>query len=346
MIDSSAGASDDQLFISDSTGYVRGLELETGKLLWSTLLDEHPYVHLWSTPIYVPDADLVLAGTASYEEVTGVDPLTFRGSLVALDARDGHERWRFATTPDEADGSGVAIWSSAAVDTERKTLYIGTGNNYAAPGSALSDAMLAIDYTSGELVWSHQFLADDVFSIVFAPGPDYDIGATATLFSAGGRDLVGIGIKSGLFAALDREDGSLVWTTQVAPGGYFGGIISPSAYAEGALYVLSNDEGASEVVAAALDAASGDVLWQHRLPGRTFSGAAYANGLVYAGIMDGTLIAYDAKTGEQRWKTTLPDAVASPIIADGTLLVPWGYSVTLNPTTPGAGGLTAYAPSE
>ena len=46
-------------------------------------------------------------------------------------------------------------------------------------------------------------MADDVFSILDAAGPDYDIGAAANLFRADGRDLVGVGIKSGLYAALE-----------------------------------------------------------------------------------------------------------------------------------------------
>jgi polyvinyl alcohol dehydrogenase (cytochrome) len=346
LVDSSAGASDDRLFISDSKGFVHALDLSTGKLLWSQKLDEHPFVHLWSSPIYIPEQDLVVVGTSSYEEVTGVDPLTFRGSLVALDAEDGHERWRFRTTPNDTDGTGVAIWATASVDAERELLYIGTGNNYAAPGSELSDSLVAIDVATGTKVWSHQFLADDVFSIVFAPGPDYDIGSTATLFTAGGRDLAGIGIKSGLFAALDRDTGELVWTTQVAPGGFFGGIISASAFAEGSLFVAANDETTGEVVNAALDAQSGDVLWQHRLPGQTFSGVAYANGLVYFATMKGTLVAYEAASGDELWRDTLPDAAASPIIADGTLLIPYGYILTLaaDSTSPAQGGLIAYTP--
>ncbi|HMI91917.1 MAG TPA: PQQ-binding-like beta-propeller repeat protein [Polyangiales bacterium] len=358
LVDSSAAVSADRLFVSDARGSVHALARDDGELLWSQRVDEHPEVHLWSSPIHIPDVELVVVGVASYEEIVGKTELSFRGSLVALDARDGHERWRFYTTAaNDEEGAGVAIWSTVAVDVERKVLYVGTGNNYQAPGSDLSDALLAIDYVSGERVWAHQFMADDVFSILDAAGPDYDIGAAANLFSAGGRDLVGVGIKSGLYAALDREDGTVVWTTQVSPGGLFGGIISASAYADGAIFVLSNDAASGEVAAAALDAENGKPIWQRRLPGQTFSGVAYSNGLVFTGTLDGTLSALDARSGEPLWSDRLPDAVASPIVADGTLLVTWGYPVSLgtdatvdeagmsNDPAVGAGGVVAYAPA-
>jgi polyvinyl alcohol dehydrogenase (cytochrome) len=348
LVDSSAAASDEWLFVSDSRGFVSAFARADGAQLWSQRIDEHPEVHLWSSPIYIADQELVVVGVASYEEIVGKTELSFRGSLVALDARDGRERWRFYTTKADAEeGAGVAIWSTVAVDSERKRLYVGTGNNYQAPGSAHSDALLAIDYVSGELVWAHQFLADDVFSILEAAGPDYDIGAAANLFRAGDRDLVGVGIKSGLYAALDRDDGTLVWSRQVSLGGFFGGIISASAYADGAVFVLSNDAAQGEVVAAALDAASGQPIWQRRLPGQTFSGVAWNNGLVFAGTLDGTLTALDAESGETRWSDALPDAVASPIIASGTLLVTWGYPVTLaSDEAVGKGGVIAYTPEQ
>jgi polyvinyl alcohol dehydrogenase (cytochrome) len=348
LVDSSAAVTAERLFVSDALGSVHALARDDGALLWSQRVDEHPEVHLWSSPIHIPGEELIVVGVASYEEIVGKTELSFRGSLVALDAHDGHERWRLYTTADdEREGAGVAIWSTVAVDVERKLLYVGTGNNYQAPGSELSDALLAIDYVAGELVWSHQFMADDVFSILDAAGPDYDIGAAANLFRADGRDLVGVGIKSGLYAALDRENGSVVWTHQVSPGGLFGGIISASAYADGAIFVLSNDAALGEVVAAALDATTGTPIWHRRLPGQSFSGVAYSNGLVFTGTLDGTLSALDARSGEPRWSDKLPDAVASPIVADGTLLVTWGYPITLGTDAAvGQGGLIAYAPGD
>ena len=55
-------------------------------------------------------------------------------------------------------GSGVSIWSSAAIDKGRKLAFIGTGQEYSRGVSTPnSDALVAIRYETGELVWSQQF---------------------------------------------------------------------------------------------------------------------------------------------------------------------------------------------
>src|SRR6185295_725528 len=161
-----------QVFAADGHGAVHALDRKTGKVQWSQRVDAHEQAHLWSSPIYVEDEGSVIVGVASSEEVVPDGPATFRGSVVALDADDGDERWRFYTTAgDEREGVGVAVWATVSVDLERKALYVGTGNNYRAPGSDLSDSLLAIDLVQGTRLWSKQFLPDDIFSLAGAEGP-------------------------------------------------------------------------------------------------------------------------------------------------------------------------------
>jgi polyvinyl alcohol dehydrogenase (cytochrome) len=343
-IDSSPAVTRDRVFVTDTAGSLHALDRATGVVDWSVRVDPHPEAHLWSSPIVIESANLIVVGVASYEEVTTKDALTFRGSVVGLDLATGAERFKTFTTAGDADeGAGVAVWATASVDEARGLLYIGTGNNYVAPGSDLSDAMLAIDYASGDIVWSHQFLADDIFAITGASGPDHDIGSTANLFSAGGRDFVGVGIKSGVYAALDRDTGTPVWMANVSPGGIFGGIIAASAYANGLIYAAGNDPDAGETAVAAIDAASGAIVWDARLPQQSFGGLAYANGVVFMGTLSSTLTAFDALSGAVLWSETLTDVAASPAIANGMLFVAWGYPITLSSTdATSVGGLTAY----
>jgi polyvinyl alcohol dehydrogenase (cytochrome) len=342
LIDSSVAVTKSQVFVSDGHGWVHSLERSSGTIQWSQHVDMHPEAHLWSSPIFIEDENLIVVGIASHEEVVFKDAVTFRGSVVGLDATSGMERWRFATTK-ASDGPGVAIWGTAAVDTKRKLLYIGTGNNYAAPGSELSDSMLAINYQDGSNVWHSQFMADDIFSLGGATGPDYDIGSTANLFTAGGKDLIGIGVKSGKYAAFDRDSGMMAWSTQVSPGGIFGGLISAPAYADGLIFAASNDPDAGQTVVAALDGMTGTVTWHHEMPMQTFSGVAYANHIVYVGTMASTLAALDATNGNVLWMDTMPDVAGSPVVLDGTLFVPFGYPLTLADGKPGTGGMIAYS---
>lgn len=341
-IDSSPSVSGDRVYVSDAKGMVHALDRASGMVLWSVPADTHTEAHLWSSPIAIESAGLVVVGTASHEEVVFKQQRTFRGSVVGLDAATGTERFRVQTT-EGSDGPGVAVWGTVAVDEERGVLYVGTGNNYAAPGSKYSDAMLAIDYGTGEVVWAHQFLADDIFAIAGATGPDYDIGSTANLWTTpDGKDLVGIGIKSGVYAALERDTGNVAWMTPVSPGGIFGGIISAPAYANGMIYVASNDAAAGQTSVMALDGATGSTIWHDALPQQSYGGVAYANGLVYVGTLSSQLFAFDATSGARVWTEMLPDVVASPVISNGMLFVTWGYPISLNGGANAAGGMSAY----
>jgi polyvinyl alcohol dehydrogenase (cytochrome) len=343
LIDSSLAVTAARVFVSDGHGAVHALDRNSGARQWSQPVDTHPQTHLWSSPIYIEDADLVVIGVASSEEVVVAGKVTFRGSVVALDAASGKERWRFYTTAaDAAEGAGVAVWATVSVDTQRKVLYVGTGNNYGPPGSALSDSLLAIDYVQGNLLWHSQFLADDVFALSGGSGPDYDIGSTANLFTAGGKDLVGVGVKSGVYAAFERDSGTLAWMTQVSPGGIFGGLISAPAYASGMIFAASNDGDADQTIAAGIDAVSGKIAWQRALPMQTFSGVAYANQVVYVGTMSGAINALDATTGEPLWRDVMPDVAGSAAIAEGKVFVSFGYQLTLASGDPGSGGVVAY----
>lgn len=341
-IDSSPAVAGDRVYISDAHGIVHALDRATGNVLWSTPADTHSEAHLWSSPIVIEAQQLVVVGTASHEEVVFKEQRTFRGSIVGFDSASGIERFRVHTS-EGSDGPGVGVWGTVSVDEDRGLLFVGTGNNYAAPGSELSDSMLAIDYSAGTLTWSHQFLADDIFAIGGATGPDYDIGSTANLWSTGaGKDLIGIGIKSGAYVALERDTGTMAWMQQVGPGGIFGGIISASAYANGIVYVACNDAAGGQTLVKALDAATGDVIWDDALTQQTYGGVSYANGVVFVGTMAMELVAFDAMTGDRLWTEMLPDVASSPVVAQGMLFVPWGYPISLSGGENAAGGMTAY----
>jgi polyvinyl alcohol dehydrogenase (cytochrome) len=341
-IDSSPAVSGERVYLSDAKGLVHALDRATGAVIWSVPADPHPEAHLWASPIIIESESLLVVGTASYEEVVFKEAMTFRGSVVGLDSVTGAERFRIRTS-EGSDGPGVAVWGTVTVDEERGVLYVGTGNNYAAPGSELSDSMLAIDYATGTLVWSHQFLADDIFSISGATGPDYDIGSTANMWTTpGGKDLLGIGIKSGMYVALDRDTGDVQWMANVSPGGIFGGIISAPAYANGVIYVAGNDAAGGQTSVKALDAATGAEVWHDALPQQSFGGIAYANGVVFVGTMASELTAFDAMSGARLWTETLPDVAASPVISNGMLFVSWGYPITLSGGDGAVGGMSAY----
>jgi polyvinyl alcohol dehydrogenase (cytochrome) len=347
VIDSSPAVTDTKIFVSDNNGGVHALERASGKVLWSVAVDMHPQAHLWSSPVYLPGSDLVIVGVASGEEETQ-EPMggyTFRGSVVGIAGADGAQKWRFSTAEAGSSGPGVSVWSTAAVDLARKALFVGTGNNYAAPSSPHEDSLISVDIETGALRWATQFTKDDLFTVfMMGGGPDSDIGSSANLFTVDGKDLVGVGIKNGKYVALDRDTGMMQWSAMLTQGGVLGGVISASAYADGTIYVASNDSGQTR--AFALNAKDGSQLWASTPEPNTltYGGLAYANGVLYWCTDVGTIHALDAATGKELWSDKATDSIASgPTVVDGVLYVAWGYQWTLlDDGQPGTGGLIAY----
>jgi polyvinyl alcohol dehydrogenase (cytochrome) len=68
-------------------------------------------------------------------------------------------------------------------------------------------------------------------------GPDYDFGGSGPNML--GSNLLGIGQKSGIYWALDPDNGSVVWQTQVGPAGILWG----TAFDGASIYVpITNSE--------------------------------------------------------------------------------------------------------
>ena len=55
------------------------------------------------------------------------------------------------------DPPASGVWNAATLDPDRDTLYIGTGDNYSDPVTPLSDAIVALRMSTGEILWSKQF---------------------------------------------------------------------------------------------------------------------------------------------------------------------------------------------
>jgi outer membrane protein assembly factor BamB len=266
---------------------------------------------------------------------------------------------------DDVNAGGGA-WYPPAVDLERGIAYWGTGNPAPWPGTKefpggtsrkgpnlYSDSVLAVGIRDGKLRWYQQANPHDLF--------DHDLQLTMLVDDAGGRQLVIASGKLGIVFAYDAKTGDPVWetpvgthlnddlkelpvTTPVSPGP-LGGVLTPMAHADGVIYVpvVENpatyvpavpnfvsdfDLGGGEGLLVAIDATTGDILWEHKLDkGMNLGGATVVNDLVFTSTNDGTVYALDRSTGDEVWTFTAGGPINGwPAVVGDTVLIPVGAS--------------------
>ncbi len=343
------------LLFGDQSGWFYALDAKSGQLRWKRRVDDHEAARL--TGSAVAKDGVVFVPVASWEEGLALNPTyaccTFRGSLVALRVADGTVVWKtYLVTPptkrgvnsagaDRLGPSGAGIWSAPTLDPKRGVLYVTTGDNYSSPATPSSDAIIALNLKSGQIVWTRQTTANDVYTSACGNkgpncptenGPDFDFGASAILVTtAGGRDLLLAGQKSGLVYALDpARKGEILWEARVGKGGVLGGVQWGMASDGQQLYAAVSDvvrktrasTAPDDVKTVTVDADQGGGLTALRItdgkknwyapgvpcppatPGCSPAQSAAVTavpGAVFSGAFDGHLRAFSAEDGTVIW---------------------------------------------
>ncbi len=307
MLTPSPAVTSDTVYIGGDNAMVYAVNRSNGAVRWSRKIENTPSTRISGSPIVV--GNTLIIGVGSLQVGSGPSPTNpFRGRVVGMDTTTGNVKWSAAVCTDGC--IGVSVWSTAAVDTTLGLAYIGTGQAYTAPAGPLSDALVAINYNTGAIVWSYQFTPDDVYTWPdIGQDMDYDVGAAPNLFTVNGVAMVGVADKGGSYAVLRRSDGALQWRTLLGFGSRRGGVMGSTAYANGAIYVIENtsiqesqrnapDSVPGTGTVFSLNAATGAINWQLLLDGGSIgAGVAYANGLVYVMTWDGRLRVINATTG-------------------------------------------------
>jgi polyvinyl alcohol dehydrogenase (cytochrome) len=283
-----------RVYFGDVVGNVYALDAVDGTLVWQDRTDAHGATTLTAAPTLY--GGRLYVGVSSLEEAQATGPYpccTFRGSVIAYDARTGKRNWqRFMTAPPqrlpatkEGDPArygpaGIAIWNTPSIDAKRGVLYVGTGDNYTSPTTEYSDSILALDLKTGRVRWHFQATQNDAWNVACAipgdplcpadNGPDHDFGAATILArSRAGHSFVVAGQKSGWVYALDPRNGRLAWKSKVGRGGIMAGVYFGMAVVGDRLYVPISDapDGRTYTEAAkpglyALDLETGKPVWQ------------------------------------------------------------------------------------
>ncbi|MBC7740818.1 MAG: PQQ-binding-like beta-propeller repeat protein [Bdellovibrionaceae bacterium] len=165
-------------------------------------------------------------------------------------------------------------------------------------GNAL-DGLVAYDIQSKNQVWRIDI--------------PFGIEASAT----GVKDRLFVGSNNGKMYSVDLAKGQTVWTFDTKSE-----IVAEPLLQDGILYFISGSQSVF-----ALDALSGKQVWMYNrqdtanlMTVRGGSRPAYANGIIYLGFSDGSVVSLNAKTGTPQWEMTLnrntrfKDIDASPVI--------------------------------
>ncbi|MCZ8130936.1 MAG: PQQ-binding-like beta-propeller repeat protein [Steroidobacteraceae bacterium] len=308
-------------FFGDLIGRVHAVNALTGEPVWRVRADDHPSATITGSPVYFRGT--LYVPVSSLEEAV-IDPnyacCTFRGSVLALDAKTGEQRWKTYMIEEEPkqvgtrrsgaavmSPSGAAIWNTPSLDPKRGLLYVGTGNNYTGPANHRSNAVIALDLATGKVRWEWQVVPGDAWNVGCMigsdscpenPGPDYDIGSGTMLVRlADGTERIMVGLKSGVALAMDPENPTKggLWQNRVGRGSIQGGIQFGMAFDGERLYVpISDMKDTGDLSSKERDAAAGPIR-----PG---------------------MYALDPKTGKLLWETRADDVCRGRQFCDPGIL--------------------------
>jgi alcohol dehydrogenase (cytochrome c) len=215
------------LYAATVDAHIIALDARSGVLMWDhTIADFTKGWYVSSGPLVVKDKVITgLAGTTARQPGGS--------AIIALDAANGSEAWRFDTIarPGQPGGdswnglpvekrSGASIWLAGSYDAELNLVYFGTGNTYdiapyrtkSSPDADVdllyTNTTLALNPDDGKLVWYFQHMPHDLMDL------DWAFEQTIiTLHSAStSRKAVITGGKIALFDAVDAATGKYLFS--------------------------------------------------------------------------------------------------------------------------------------
>jgi alcohol dehydrogenase (cytochrome c) len=329
-----AALADGKIIRGTDDGYLLALNANDGKTLWARQIAEPKEGYFISMPPLV-HGNMIYIGPAGSETAA-------RGWVAAFRISDGEQAWRFNIVPDDGEPGadtwgpdpaarrhgGGNLWTPMSFDVKRNLLYVPGGNaapdiyDDDRPGDNLyTNSLIALDATTGRLVWYRQFVPHDVH--------DYDLSHVApvftTMINGSTRDVIASTGKDGLLRLLDRDSKDVLYSVpftnrvnvevpitttpvRVCPGTLGGEEWNGSAYyAKQNLLVVPATDWCAEFNK---DTTAPDPEKEH------------AHGFYFGGetkfdpwsAARGRLTAFDASTGRERWRYE----AARPLVAGVT----------------------------
>ncbi len=238
---------------------------------------------IWQTPLNLP----LTAGPSSNGAIAIV--CTMEGELYALQLNNGHVIWR-TVLPNQILGVPQMTSDRIALET-------------------VDGQLLTLSAQTGQTIWSYNHGAP---TLVLRGGSSPQIT----------RNEVIAGYSDGKLAAYSLSNGKLIWEHTVSePVGATDieqmiDIVADPIVANGVIYSVNYQGNIS-----AVDANSGQVIWQHALS--SYTGMAMSNHYLFVTDADGYVWAFDKNTGDVIWRQIqLANRILSaPVVQGDTIVV-------------------------
>ncbi|MEQ8447508.1 MAG: PQQ-binding-like beta-propeller repeat protein [Pelagibacterium sp.] len=228
---------DDKLIIATRDAHLIALDAKTGQLIWDKQVANYEHGFAFSSGPLVANGVVVQGMTSCSNAQPG--GCFFTGH----DVNTGEEVWRVHTiargdTPEGNSWNGLPLesrhgasaWITGSYDPEQNLIFAGVGQPYPwnveiaglTPPSSdpnvtnealYTNSTLAIDVTTGELDWYHQYLETDSLDLDYA----YERILVDLPFNGEMRQQVVTTGKIGIIESLDRTTGEWLWAQETAP---------------------------------------------------------------------------------------------------------------------------------
>lgn len=258
----------DILYTADQTGRVLALHRTKAYILWEKKLKHGVQGALGygRSKIFVGDRE---------------------GNLIALNARDGSESWRFKSNYS---------WLSAPVVSKTHSRVFAVNS---------VGELYALSESRGEVLWSYVRRDEKKMSVWGSGGPV--LYGDSELFQ---------GFADGTLVALKAENGERIWEKKLSTRERFGDI-KMTPYVDEQRVIAASFDGQLYSV----DRLTGNTQWV--FPVGSYSGFIGWGGRLYFGGLNHYFYALNLATGLAEWKTPYEgDVSATPMLLRGTLVFP------------------------
>ncbi|MGD9735723.1 MAG: PQQ-binding-like beta-propeller repeat protein [Solirubrobacterales bacterium] len=303
-----------RVFVSTS-GQITGgeaiaLDAATGEVLWKTNETKDPADRVvggvagtggsWNAPAIGPEGTVYYGIGNPYrtdeQAIETPTELLYNDSTIAVDPESGRVEWYMQGVPNDFYDWDMQI-SPVYSEETGKDIVLDAGK---------MGFVYAMDPNSGELLWK------------------------TPVGTHNGHDEDGQ-------LALEGKYHPTTYPYKVYPG-TLGGVETNMAVDEGVAYVVtvnsyqerpdpnttlgggqSLEDSDGDIVA--IDVASGEKIWEEKLPGVPFGAATISNDMVFTTLYDGTVVGVSRKNGQILWEEKLPGGSNSPLVIEGDTLI-------------------------